>query len=359
MVVAAAFVAGVVFVWSGFYNVAASSDHWAITTWILERVRVNSVATWSYFVEDPPPLADADLIRLGAGHYEGGCSPCHSSPNEPRNAIVSRMLPLPPLLPGAIDDESPKELFWIVKHGLKYTAMPAWPAQERDDEVWSLVAFLRQLPGMTEEEYARLANGNAEQDRAARGFGALTVCSRCHETETAPPTSSLIPRLAGQSERYLARALREYAAGVRPSGIMHPIARELNDAAIRRFAEYYANLPVAAASPAEEELPPDAVARGHEIAERGVPGEGIPPCITCHSGATGTFPELAGQSAAYLAGQLALWQRGVRDETTHGAIMAPIARRLDAQHIHDVTIYFQSLRTGDATSRGAAAGTAQ
>jgi cytochrome c553 len=345
ILVTTAFVAGVIFVWSGFYNVAASSDHWVVTTWILERVRVNSVATRSYFVEDPPPLDDPDLIRLGAGHYEGGCAPCHGSPGEPRNAIVRRMLPAPPLLPGAIEDETPKELFWIVKHGLKYTAMPAWPAQERDDEVWTLVAFLRQLPGMTEQEYARLATGNAslEEDGGESGFGALTECSRCHDTPEAPPTSALIPRLAGQSEAYLQRALAEYAAGVRPSGVMHPVALELEAEEIRAFADYYASLPGLGVPQPLSAEPTSERERGRLIATRGVPEDGIPPCLACHSGTAEAFPLLAGQSAAYLAGQLALWQHGLRDQTTYGSIMAPIAQRLTAEQIRDVTLYFESL----------------
>ena len=67
------------------------------------------------------------------------------------------MLPEPPYLGGVVESWKPEQLFWIVKHGLKYTGMPSWPALSRDDEVWSVVAFLQRLPGMKPETYRGLA----------------------------------------------------------------------------------------------------------------------------------------------------------------------------------------------------------
>ena len=49
---------------------------------------------------------------------------------------------------------SPAELFWIVKHGIKMTGMPAW-GDHSDDELWATVAFVEKLPGMSEQDYAR------------------------------------------------------------------------------------------------------------------------------------------------------------------------------------------------------------
>ena len=51
---------------------------------------------------------------------------------------------------------NPEELLYLVKHGIKFTGMPAWTALQRDDEVWAVVAFLRALPGMDADDYARL-----------------------------------------------------------------------------------------------------------------------------------------------------------------------------------------------------------
>ena len=69
------------------------------------------------------------------------------------------MVPAPPVLADVVDDWNSRELFWIVKHGIKYTAMPAWSTQRRDDEVWAMVAFLQQLPRMEAPHYRELALG--------------------------------------------------------------------------------------------------------------------------------------------------------------------------------------------------------
>lgn len=365
MLLAAAFVGGVVFVWSGFYNVAASSDHWAVTTWILEQVRVRSIAVRSYFVEKPPPLDDPDLVRLGAGHYEGGCAPCHSRPGEPINAIVGEMLPPPPILAGSIGHETPRELFWIIKHGLKYTAMPAWPAQERHDEVWALTAFVNSLPGMSPEEYRELAGvGRPPQDppesedlAESSETVALTQCVRCHGGESSPPISELIPILHGQSEAYLARALAEYAARLRSSGVMEPVVGLLGTDQQAALAAYYAGLQPLAA---RQELEPERIRRGRELASKGDPERGVPACLSCHSeNHAPEFPTLAGQYAAYLANQLRVWRGGGRDRTAYGQIMATVARRLTDRQIEDVAAYFASLGAGEAGAKVAASGAAR
>jgi mono/diheme cytochrome c family protein len=102
---------------------------------------------------------------------------------------------------------SDAELFEIVKHGVRFTRMPAWPAQESDDEIWAMVAFLRKYPGLDQSTYQRLAGISATQSR----------CEGCHATERLDVTG-LIPRLAGQSATYLHDSLEACESGKRPSG---------------------------------------------------------------------------------------------------------------------------------------------
>jgi cytochrome c553 len=341
-------VAGAVFIWSGLYNVAASRDHFWATTWILEKLREQSVATHSAFIETPP-LDDPALVRLGAAHYEGGCVPCHSRPGEPINAVVSQMLPSPPHLADAAVGQAPEELFWIVKHGLKYTGMPAWPAPIRDDEVWALTAFLMELAGGEMDNYRQLAGLDrlparalAEEDLTHQTETvALTQCTRCHDHAAASTISSLVPKLAGQSRGYLERALNEYAARTRPSGIMQPGAALLEGVEISKIAEYYASL---IPPPAQRGMVPPRIARGRVLATQGDPENAIPRCLACHSSSRAAeFPALSGQHADYLAGQLRVWQSGGRASTAYGQIMAPIARRLSEEQILDVSAYFASL----------------
>ena len=341
----------VLFVLSGVYDVAASRPHWSPTTWIIKLTLHRAVSFHSILVDAPPPQ-DPDLIRLGAAHYQGGCAQCHGAPGEVQNPIVKHMLPAPPDLRKAVQDWSDKELFWIVKNGLKFTGMPGWTAPQRDDEVWAVVAFLRELPGMEPERYRALALGNAgavevngpEIARMGGATQALTRCVRCHGDENSAPTSQLVPKLAGQKLAYLTMALRFYAEDRRPSGIMQPIAAALEPAELEAVARYYASLPASRPTPVEQPPPGDRIARGQTIAESGVPQREVPPCLVCHgAGTVAFFPDLAGQHAPYIKTQLQLWKRGLRDRTAPGAIMRAIASRLTDQQVEDVAAYFASL----------------
>src|SRR5690606_25054697 len=117
---------------------------------------------------------------------------------------------------------------------------------------------------------------------------ALTECVRCHGDASTPPLSTFIPLLNGQPRAYLERALGEYAAATRPSGIMQPVASLLTDTERRRISAWYAGLEP---PPVAGEAAADAIAHGRPLAQEGDPGHGIPPCLACHSaGHPDSFP---------------------------------------------------------------------
>ena len=353
VVLGVCFVAAI-FIWSGIYNVAASRGHFAVISEILETAMRQSVKAHSWYLRSPP-LDDPDMIRLGAGHYHGGCAPCHGAPGDPKNPIVQRMLPPPTHLPSAVYNWSAEELFWIVKNGVKYTGMPAWVAPGRDDEVWAIVAFLRRLPKMETREYRILAFGKADQNaREAReiaAFGsdaaAISACARCHDDETAPPQSQLVPKLAGQSAEYLRIALRDYAAEFRQSGIMQSVAAELGGGEVERLSNYYSSLTRRDPPQRNAALSPDAIKLGRVLATAGSPKAGVPPCLACHGDkAMPTYPRLAGQYRKYLVAQLLLFRNGLRNQTAQGAIMTTIARRLTTREIQEAAEFFEQLEPG-------------
>lgn len=337
------------FAWLGVYNVAASTGHFRIVDLFLHFGMENSVKTRA----PDTTLArrdDDDLIRLGAGHFHGGCAYCHGAPGSPITQLSAGMLPPPPDLSEKAALWTDGELFWIIKHGLKYTGMPGWPALEREDEVWALVAFLRRLPALDEKAYRALALGEVAsepQDGRAIATGqgsidAVDACARCHGAKAAPP-SSLVPTLHGQPKTMIASALRSYLAGERPSGVMRTAASGLSEGAIDELAAHFAALPAPAAH-GHASADPAAVERGAVLAREGAPSLGVPACLSCHGPeALPSYPRLAGQPARYLAVQLGVWRAGMNDRSETGAIMAPIARRLSPQQADDLAAYFASL----------------
>ncbi len=352
LVVVGGMIVGVaVFVVSGVYNVAARSEHWSITNWMLTVVRDRSIAMAAIGIS-VPNLVDDDLADLGAEHYRGACANCHGVPGRGPGPVNQSMLPFPPDLASAYEDYNSKELFWIIYNGLKFTGMPSWPGDGRKDEVWSLVAFLDRLRREGVDSYTgREPPVVLPLELEAAGIAAepLGNCVRCHGDAQSPPVSNLVPRLGGQSEAYLIRAIENYWDGSRQSGIMEPIAHQMSTEETAALARYYASLSPAGAGASED---PAAVVRGKRIVTDGLPERGIPACSSCHrdnrdnrdKGGKGNpqFPKLAGQSAAYLSGQLELWRKGLRDRSGYGAIMAVIAKRLTDAQARDVSAFYAS-----------------
>ena len=345
---------GFLVVISGVIPIKASSGHWAITRWFLNFSKERSIATHTLGLK-VPALDDPALVLKGAAHFETGCRPCHGSPDLPHPRIAWQMTPPPPYLPTEVAQWANDELFYIVKHGLKFTGMPAWPAIRRDDEVWAMVAFLRKFPELNAEQYQRLVlSGPASQSEASPMEGLLAPdkmpaalsasCARCHGADGLGRTLSAFPKLAGQKPVYLDRSLQAYARGERHSGIMQPIAAALRQDEIAELARYYANLP-RPAIPARQAAA--ALERGEFIALRGIPAQRVPACAACHGpGATRKnpiYPELNGQFADYLVLQLELFKQGARGGTDYAHIMRQVAGQLTPRQMRDVARYYASL----------------
>jgi cytochrome c553 len=345
---AALFVGALGFAWSGLGDIAASQGHWYFVERFLDFGMRQAVSRHSRGIA-APNLDDSDMIRLGAAHFHRGCAFCHGAPGIPVNPIALHMLPSPPDLAVKMRPWQPEELFWIVKHGFKYTGMPGWVATEREDEIWAVVAFVARMQTLDAEAYRDLALGNvqlsqqsgAELATLESNPKASSACARCHGSEGQPPLSDLVPVLHGQPADYLRGALTAYAEGKRRSGIMQPLAADLRTEDIHQLAEYYAAL----SPPKEQPRITEAamIARGQKIALEGMPNAGLLPCTTCHGNPGAGAPRLAGQHAAYMAGQLRLRKAGLGPTTDSAAIMLPIAQRLTDDEIESVSAYFATL----------------
>ena len=140
-------------------TVASTTPHWPVTTWLLETARTRSIKAQAAGIAVPPRLNDPAKVLIGVEHYAAHCAVCHGAPGVPKGDIARGLYPPPPDLAKAAPLYAPAELFWILKHGVKMTGMPAWN-DHSDDELWATVGFLEKLPGMSEEDYAKLVTAN-------------------------------------------------------------------------------------------------------------------------------------------------------------------------------------------------------
>jgi mono/diheme cytochrome c family protein len=143
-----------VYLVSGFYNVGADSEHTGLVHSTLAFVRERSVHAHGEDIV-PPKLDDPKMLVAGASDYDEMCSACHLAPGMAENEMRPGMNPKPPILAKDAPD-SAGEAFWVVKHGIKMTGMPAWGVTHTDDELWPIVAFLMKQPSMTPEQYKAL-----------------------------------------------------------------------------------------------------------------------------------------------------------------------------------------------------------
>jgi cytochrome c553 len=325
---------GAAVVLSGVIPVKASSGHLAVTSWVLDLAKRRSVAMRARPIEEPG-LDDPALVRLGAAYFETGCRPCHGAPDLAAPLVPRRMTPHPPDLARQVGRWRPRELFYLVAHGIKFTGMPAWPAAARTDEAWALVAFLRQLPGLDAGGYRALAGPPVSP--AATAAETAVRCRTCHYEG-----STMAPRLSGQAVVYLTAALDAYAAGQRHSGIMQPIAAALESGARRQqVAEVVSGPGPSIAGP-----PPPLSALPRLIAA-GDPTRDVPACRECHGPVAGPrdprYPTLAGQSAEFLRLQLTLFREGRRGGSSYGDVMQAIAGRLTPAQVAEAAAAYAAL----------------
>ncbi len=137
---------------SGWYNVAATDPHFQVTHTLLEHGMHRSVRRHARNVAQPPPF-DAARVGRGALLYRAYCVHCHGAPGIAQAEFGKSMQPLPGPLVDAARRWNQRELYWITRHGIKMSGMPGWEFQLPDDDLWSLVAFLENLPTLTPQAY--------------------------------------------------------------------------------------------------------------------------------------------------------------------------------------------------------------
>jgi cytochrome c553 len=321
--------------WSGLVSIGARSGHWAITDWFLHWSMQSSVRTASLSAQ-VPPFDNPEMLKLAAGHYEAGCAMCHGSPARERSAVVFGMLPVPPDLKPRIPTWTDAELFHIVEKGVRFTGMPAWPAEHREDEVWSMVAFLRKMPNMNAGDYRTLA-GISTPEGQATALG----CQSCHDEERLNG-KSLIPSLAGQSPEYLRESLSAYLKGDRASGVMQTAVNGLSADQVAALSASYAAMPRKALAADEKNPNGGNIEDGEKLARSGRPEDRIPACLSCHEKPDGNplYPSLSGQSAPYLARQLRLFREEHRGGGAFHHLMTRAANDLTDKDVEDLAAYF-------------------
>jgi len=148
--------------YSGIVDVAADEPHSDFVYWILEETRENSIKKAAENIE-VPDLDVPDLLLTGGSDYEFMCSSCHLAPGQTESDMSLGLYPAPPNLTIAAEShkghehgdgaQNDRKNFWVIKHGIKASGMPAWGKTHDDQRIWAMVAFIKRLPTLSPEQY--------------------------------------------------------------------------------------------------------------------------------------------------------------------------------------------------------------
>jgi hypothetical protein len=151
-------IAGLAFLYSGWYPMGADVPHNRLTYWALETLRERSIARVAADIEVPLDLDTPDRLLSGGADYNDMCAGCHLKPGTAQSDFSLGLYPAPPNLTADArksddSDAEQRRRFWIIKHGIKASGMPAWGPGHDDQRIWNMVAFLQRLPDLSAAEY--------------------------------------------------------------------------------------------------------------------------------------------------------------------------------------------------------------
>lgn len=144
-----------VFIWSGLYNIGADDAHTKPVYSMLQMLRERSITARARELHPPPNLNDPARIRQGAGNYNAMCTGCHLGPGMKETELSLGLYPVPPNF-SKVAAGDPAHHFWVIKHGIKASGMPAWGKSMEDEYIWNMVAFLQQAPKLNSDQYQAL-----------------------------------------------------------------------------------------------------------------------------------------------------------------------------------------------------------
>ena len=147
-------VAAVFFFFGGYFNVAANASDPNFVNWALVKVRKASIDHRAS-ATSPLNLDDIAIVRAGARAFsQRGCWNCHGAPGLNWQKFSESLNPDPPDLKEIAHEREARQLFWVIKNGIKMTGMPSFGAIGADDrEIWSIVAFVKKLPNVSNSDY--------------------------------------------------------------------------------------------------------------------------------------------------------------------------------------------------------------
>jgi predicted CXXCH cytochrome family protein len=152
-------------------TVARDRDPPAVEVAIAQFLLHRGVPASFLAMKNPTPVA----TDAGRELYRSRCETCHGSDGAGKTETGSGQYPRPPDLKAADIQALPDgEIFYHVRHGIRNTGMPGW--RMTDDEIWRVVAYVRNLP----KTVALEARAATPLKATAADYVGSAACKSCH-----------------------------------------------------------------------------------------------------------------------------------------------------------------------------------
>jgi mono/diheme cytochrome c family protein len=144
----------------GLMPVNADGAHSSLEARIMPQVLHASIVRHASADTNPISVNEENL-KAGVSTYKAMCARCHSTPAGNPSEYGQSFYPPAPQLLGGMSNYTDSQLFWLIKHGIRNTGMPAWGSMLSDDDIWQIVSLLKNsqdLPPSVEAEWSAPRN---------------------------------------------------------------------------------------------------------------------------------------------------------------------------------------------------------
>lgn len=142
---------GFAYLWFGLADVRSDESPSPLESYVVNTAVHASIRRNAPELRSPVPPTDVNLITGGRMYLEQ-CARCHGAPGADQNQAAA------PSLHAMATQFTESQIFWVAKHGIRWTGMPANDLQDSDEELWALAGYIKRtnrLPQHVKEELAK------------------------------------------------------------------------------------------------------------------------------------------------------------------------------------------------------------
>jgi thiosulfate dehydrogenase len=143
----------------GIVPATADGKPAALESWVANTALHAAIERDAKGLSNPIQLSEENLIT-GVHLYAENCAICHGAADgKPSKLAQGFYIEAPQFAKDGVEDDPEAASFWTVKHGIRLTAMPSFTLTMKDEEIWKIAMFLKQmdkLPAAVDAEWKKV-----------------------------------------------------------------------------------------------------------------------------------------------------------------------------------------------------------